>query len=405
MDERRLRYAQGVVIAVWLAFAVKLMIADVWDETSGMIAFSSASLSLVQKLHFALTQSLGFWRPLPTMFVATVLHFVTDFDVSWRLLRFVNIAMLIGALAILLRLVHRELRPLLTIAFLFSGGAVITAGWYANIFDASALLMIALSLSLLLRGNDVHAGVIAGIAFFCKESAALVLPFLIVLCAAKHITFKQVLRAAIPATIVGAIYFALRAQVIPFGSASDVHTFAPEMFLPSFVHFAESFWEQTLKSRDLLGFFFLAISFAALRRVQVIAAAIVFFCTTAIIYWGMFNEYQNGVVIKHFNFIGRLYLIPVTLMLLLLALEKQKKVIALLLLPIVFGGVMTWRDHARFQRTYKRIYSHAARTRVKPLTVHYPWKELEDPVRGVRIGNIPNASITIDARTGQLVYR
>ncbi|HYO78929.1 MAG TPA: hypothetical protein VE010_20875, partial [Thermoanaerobaculia bacterium] len=99
MDQaRRWRYATLAAVLLWLAFVVRLMIADVWDETNGMLAFSSASMSLTQKLHFVLTQSLGFWRPLPTLLVATILHFVRDFDLSWRVLRGVNVCMLLGAL-------------------------------------------------------------------------------------------------------------------------------------------------------------------------------------------------------------------------------------------------------------------------------------------------------------------
>jgi len=405
MNERRLTQLQWLAIAIWTVMAVRLMIADVWDETNGMLAFSSAAMSLGQKLQFVLTQSLGFWRPLPTLVVATVLHFVTDFDVSWRVLRFLNIAMLLGALTILLRLTNREVRPLLTVAFLFSGSAVITAGWYANVFDASALLLIAIALSLLLRGKDLAAGVVIGVAFFCKETAALALPFLLVLYAAKHITFKQALRAGIPATVLGAIYFILRSKIVPFGGAGDVHGFDTQYFLPSLLNLGESFWEQTLKSPGYLGFVWLAFFLVMLRRVPVIAATIVFLLATAIVYWGMFIEYQHGMLVHHLNFIGRLYLIPVTLMLMLLALERQRIAMAVLLLPILFGGIVTWRDHARVQRMYKRVYSTAMRGNVKPLTFHYPAKPLDDTVRGVKIGDIPNASVTIDPKTGRLSYR
>jgi hypothetical protein len=54
---------------------------------------------------------------------------------------------------------------------------------------------------------------------------------------------------------------------------------------------------------------------------------------------------------------------------------------------------------------YKRIYSTAMRGNVKPLTVQFPVKPLEDTVRGVKIGDIPNASVTINAETGRLIYR
>jgi len=407
MDERRWRYLTWTVIGIWIVFAVRLMIADVWDETNGMLAFSSAAMTLGQKLQFVLTKSLGFWRPLPTLLVTLVLHFVTDFDVSWRVLRLANVALLLGALAVIvnaLKAAGAE-RFVIAIAVLFSGSAVITAGWYANIFDASVLLLLSIGLSLLLRGKDLAAGVVFGVAFFCKESAALILPFLLVLLAAKRITFKRALRAGIPAALLGAVYFFIRSKIVPFGGEGDIHGFAPQYLVPTFVNLAESFWEQTLKSRGVLGFVWLALSLAALRKPRLIAAALVFLSATAVIYWGMFNEYQNGVLIHHLDFIGRLYLVPVTLMLFLLAVERRTVAMAILLLPIVFGGIVTWRDHARFQRMYKRIYSTAMRGTVKPLTVHYPAKPLDDTVRGVKIGDIPDASVTVNAETGRLSYR
>ena len=401
------------------------MIADVWDETNGMLAFSAAA-PLGGKLQFVLTQSLGFWRPLPTLVVVGVLHFVRDFDVSWRVLRFLNVALLLGTLVVLLRTLpvaggrlpwddvadtppsatgNRQLATAFTAAFLFSSSAVITAGWYANVFDASALFLLAVGLSLLLRGRDLAAGVVLGIAFFCKESAALGLPFLFVLFAAGRITFRQALRAGIPATILGAIYFVIRSKIVAFGGEGDIHGFDADQLAPTLIHLAESFWEQNLKSFSLLGFVWLAVSLAALRRPRVIGAAVLFFLATAVIYWGMFNEYQDGVLIHHLDFVGRLYLVPATLMLFLLALERRTVVIAVLLIPIVLGGFVTWRDHARFQRMYKRIYRTAAQAAVKPLTVHYPPKPLEDTVRGVRVGDLPDASVIVDAKTGRLTYR
>lgn len=426
MDEsRRWSYATYAAAAVWLIFAVRLMIADVWDETNGMLAFSAAA-PLGGKLQFVLTQSLGFWRPLPTLLAATVLHFVRDFDVSWRVLRFLNVGLLLGALVVFLRTLraassalpgpgptdetaratrHTRLATIFTTAFLFSSSAVITAGWYANVFDASALFLLSIALSLLLRGRDVAAGVVFGIAFFCKESAALGLPFLFVLFAAGRITFRQALRAGIPATILGAVYFVIRSKIVPFGGEGDIHGFDAAQFAPTVIHLAESFWEQNLKSFGSLGFLWLAISLAALRRPRLIGAAVVFFLATAVIYWGMFDEYQNGVLVHHLDFVGRLYLVPVTLMLFLLALERRTAAIAVLLIPIVFGGFLTWRDHARFQRVYKRIYRTASEATVKPLTVHYPPKPLDDTVRGIKVGDIPDAAVTVDAKTGRLSYR
>jgi hypothetical protein len=411
--QRCWRYATYFVTAIWIVFMVRLMIADVWDETNGMLAFSSDAMSLGGKLKFVLTQSLGFWRPLPTLLVVKVLHFLPDFDVSWRILRAINIVMIVGAVQLLLDTAEAKgvLRFIMTVALLFSGSAVIAAGWYANIFDVSALLLIAVALRLLLRTgartNDaIAAGVIIGIAFFCKETTALALPFLVVLYAARRITFRQLLQAGIPASMLGAVYFAIRSKIVPFGSAGDVHGFNTEYFWPTVANLAESFWRQTMKGPGpgVLGFVFLALSLAVLRRPRLIAAALLFLAATVVIYWGMFGEYQNDLLIHHLNFIGRLFLVPTALMLFLLGLERRTLAIAILCLPIVFGGYTTWRDHARFQRTYKRIYRTAAEASAKPLTVHSTVKPLDDTVRGIRIGDFPQAQVIVNTKTGRLEY-
>jgi hypothetical protein len=406
MSDKRWQFAAYAAIAIWILFAIRLMIADVWDETNGMLAFSSAAMTFGAKLKFVLTQSLGFWRPLPTLLVATILHFVPDFDVSWRILRAINIAMIVAAVHLLLMDTRGALRFVMTIALLFSGSAVIAAGWYANIFDASALLLIAVAIRLLFRDRAIAAGVVIGIAFFCKETTALALPFLLMLFAAGRITFPQLLRTNIPATFLGGIYFAIRSKIVPFGTTGDVHGFAREELLPTIMNLAESFWRQTLKGPGpgILGFLFLALSLIALKRPRLVAAALAFLAATAVIYWGMFGLWQDGELIHHLNFVGRLYLVPVALMLFMLALERRTLVIAVLCIPIVFGGITTWRDHARFQRMYKRLYRTAAQATQKPLIVHYPSKPLDDTVRGIKVGDFPTATMSINARSARLEY-
>jgi hypothetical protein len=372
-----------------------------------MLFFSSAALSLGAKLKFVLTQSLGFWRPLPTLLVALILHVISDFDISWRVLRAIDIAMLVVAVQLLLNAIDAKgaLRFVTTIALLFSGSAIIAAGWYANIFDTSALLLIAIALTLLLRDRAVTAGVILGIAFFCKETTALALPFLLMLYAAGRITFRPLLRTAIPASILGAIYFAIRSKIVPFGSEGDVHGFAADQLWPTVANLCESFWRQTLKGPGpgLLGFAFLALSLIAFKRPRLIAAAIAFLAATVVIYWGMFGMWQGDALIHHLNFVGRLYLIPAALMLFLLALERRTLVIAILCLPIVYGGVTTFRDHARFQRTYKRLYRTARDHTAKPLLVHFPTKPLDDTVRGIKLGDFPGDAIyVLNDKTGRL---
>jgi len=409
----RVRIATIAIVVVWIALMIRLMIADVWDETNGMLAFCDPAHPLGFKIHFVLTQSLGFWRPLPTLICVGVLHFIRDFDVNWRILRAVDITMLAGASLFFTRAIERwserdDVRDLVfTIALLFSGSAVIAAGWYANIFDASALLLLAAGAYLLSRQWFLEAGLVFGVAFFCKETAALAFPFLLLLLAAGRITFRNALRTANPAALLGATYFVLRSRIVAFGSSADVHGFDVRLFLPTLMNLAESFWRQTLKGSGpgIAGFVFLLISIAVLRRPKLIAAAVALIVATAVLYWAMIMPYQNGVLISHLNFIGRLYLIPAALMLVILAIERRTIAIAVLLIPIVFGAYTTYRDHARVQRTYRRIYSTAAKSTTKPLAVDFAEKPLHDTVRSVEIGPIPNAPMKIDERTGRLLFR
>jgi hypothetical protein len=410
-NEQRWRAAMWIAVAVWAVLAFRLMIADVWDETNGMLFFSDLAIPLKAKLHVALTQSLGFWRPLPTLIAALFLHFIPSFAISWRVLRFVNMLMIGGALLLLADAADRwrerseRRRFLFTIALLFSGSGVMAAGWYAEIFDATALLLIALGLARLARGRDVEAGLLFGVAFYAKETAILALPFLVILLAAGRISFRSALRAAIPAVILGGIYFAIRSRIVPFGSASDVHGFVKSEFLPTLVNVCATFWIQTMKRRMLIiGLAFLALSLAALRKPRTIAVTALFLIGCAVIYWGMFLEYQDGAVITHLNFIGRLYLVPAALFLVLLMVEARDAAIAVLLIPILFGGVETYRDHTRFQRVYRRMYRTAAESKTKPLVVHFPPKPLADTVRGIDVGDHADAKVLIDPAKG-LIFR
>lgn len=409
---RRWRLATYAAVAVWILLIVRLFVADLWDETNGMVYFSNPAMTLGQKLGFIMTHPLGFWRPLATALCVVVLHFVTDFDTSFRLLRMMNTLFVLVSLWWLLRSLRAAGEPedarrdfVVTLAFLFSGSAIITAGWFADVFDAVGLWFVMGGMLLLLRGRDLAAGVVIGIGMFAKESVALALPFLLVLFSAGRISFRQVLRTGIPAFLLAVVYFAIRVQIVPLGSSGDIHAFHARDFVPTLLNLMESFWRQTMVHRDFLGALGLAITLIALRRPRVLGAYALFFISIAVVYWGMFISYREDNLMHYLVFIGRLYLIPVTLTLLLLALQRKTLAIALLLVPIVAGAFVTYRDYLRVQRTYKQLYKVAAQTKVKPLRVHYPMKPLTDDVRGIVIGDLPDAPVTIDMKSGRLVYR
>ena len=406
MSERAWKNVTAALIAIWVAAMVRLMIADVWDETNGLIAFHSMPLGdLVQT---ALTRSLGFWRPLPTLVAALTIR-ATPFEAAWRVLRGLNIGMIIAAVLILARAMEVWLGPsarrtaLFTLSVLYSAAAIICAGWYANIFDVTALLVLSAALLLMSRERFVAAGIAIGIAFFCKETAALALPFLLLLIAAGRISLRQSLRTGIPAAALGAVYFVLRSRIVPFGSAGDVHQFLPRDFAPTLVGIADAWWPQTLWGAGPgIGLAIFAASLLAFRSWRARGAFLVFALASAVLYWSMFGTYQNGVLMHYLMFVPRLLLVPVTLTLFAVALEDRRGALALLAVPLLYGAITTYRRYERFQRSYQHIYKMARRAETKPLRVHYPMKPLSDPVRGIEIGEFPDARVILDPASGKL---
>ena len=154
-----------------------------------------------------------------------------------------------------------------------------------------------------------------------------------------------------------------------------------------------------------LGLGWMVLSLAALRKPLLIAAMVVFLFAGTVVYWGTFLDYQNGTLMTHRNFVGRLYLLPVSLIIALLASERRTPLLVLLLLPIVWGGITTFRDHTRFQNTYRQIYREARQTPDHPLKIAYREKPLHDPVRGIEIGDFPGAPIAIAPCDGRLLRR
>src|SRR5437868_5805220 len=109
-NEQRWRAAMWIAITVWAVLCFRMMIADVWDETNGMLYFSDPHIALATKVHFALTQSLGFYRPLATLTATLFMHFIPSFDWSWRVLRLVNMLMIVGTLLLLIDAMENWLR-------------------------------------------------------------------------------------------------------------------------------------------------------------------------------------------------------------------------------------------------------------------------------------------------------
>jgi hypothetical protein len=399
------RKATLALVVVWLIAAGRLFIADVWDETNGLVVFKVPGQSVADVVKVILKTPLPFWRPIPTIFAALVIRW-TPPEVAWRLLRAVNVAIVLASLAILLRTLRAwngrdDRRDLVfTLAMLFSAGALIVATWYANLFDAFVMLFLAIALSLIQRGRFVAAGVILGSAFFFKETVAIALPLLVLLAAVDRLRIKDAIRIAIPTIAIGGVYFALRSLVVPFGSAADTHQFHFDKLFPTARIFVSTFWlEAAAIGWQLLGLVAFAFSVAAMRGWRARAAFLAYVAACVVMYLEMFGWQQE--LISHLTFVGRLYFIPVTLALFVFALDRRWWAVAALAVPLLIGAAITFRNYRRFQESYRNIYRHTE----KPVRIYYPPKPLHDPRRGIEIGDLADAKVALDPRTGKLVRR
>jgi hypothetical protein len=404
---RRGTYA---VVIAWIAAMARLFIADVWDESSALAVFGDARQTAMQLVSTILKTPLPFWRPIPTIFAALTIHVLPP-DAAWPFLRIVNMLMILGAVALLLRAITewtgRDDRRdfVFVFATLFSAGAIIVAGWFANIFDASVLLLAAWGLLLVARGWFLEAGFVFGFAFFFKETAAMVLPLLLILIAVDRIRLRDAIRVAVPTIAIGILYFGLRSLVVPFGSAADTHQFQMSMLLPTAKGLIESYWRETLwGSPGVLGYIAFAFSIAAMRTWRARGAFLAYAGAAVVMYLSMFATYQGQELIHYLMFVPRLYFIPVTLTLFVFALDRRWWAIAILAIPLLIGAIGTYTRYERFQRSYRNLYRYAT-TAPKPAKIDYAMKPLHDPRRGIEIGDFPDAPMKLDPENGLLIRR
>jgi hypothetical protein len=404
---RRATYA---IVIVWVAAMARLFIADVWDESSALVVFGDAHQSATRLVSFILKTPLPFWRPIPTIFAALTIHILPP-DVAWPFLRIVNMLMILGAAALLIRALGnwagRDDRRdfVFVFATLFSAGAIITAGWFANIFDASVLLLAAWGLLLITRGWFLEAGFVFGFAFFFKETAAMVFPLLLILAAIDRIKLRDAIRIATPAIAIGILYFGLRSLVVPFGSAADTHQFQLPMLLPTAKGLAESYWRETLwGSPGVIGYTVFAFSVAAMRTWRARGAFVAYAAAAVVLYLSMFAAYQGHDLIHYLMFVPRLYFIPVTLTLFIFAVDRRWWAVAILAIPLLMGAIGAYTRYEKFQRSYRKLYRYAA-TAAKPAKIDYAMKPLHDPRRSIEIGDFPDAPMRLDPVNGLLVKK
>ncbi len=398
----------AVLLVAWVAIVARLTIADVWDETLGLSIFYQ---------HFPLSGDAYLFkttRPVPILFLRMLFHVVHDPEAAWRLARAFNAMMVLGSLALMLAaLRHLKVtddgrKMFALVAYIFSASAIITATWFANLYDASALILIWTGIFLLTATDyEILPAFLFGIAFFCKETAVLIFPFVFILAWNGTIDRR---RASVNLGFAAAFllaYIAFRIRVVPFGGAGDIHGFKKEEFVPSMIGWLESFWWQTLKRPGpaLGGAFALGISLLANRSGRIMVGLLGMLVLCGCLYWGMLGEYQADLL-SNLNFIGRLYLIPFSFFIFVLALDGRRWALPVLLVPLALGFCDTVRDHRKFQEAFRTVYDMAAaRPADHPLKVRYAGYPgaFADERRRLVIGRVPGAEFRLEAEDGRLV--
>jgi hypothetical protein len=389
------------------------MITDVWDETNGLAWLHNPQQSLLEKFTSIWTPPVAFFRPLPTLFAATVIHVTHDDAIAWRVLRAANMVVMLSTVFLLQRIRQTWGGPsslralLLTVLVLYSGSACIVAGWYTNCFDVWALFFLIAGVACLTVHRPWWTGVLFALAMFCKETAVLIFPFLFVLYSTQRVTRMEASLATLPALLGVVCYFSLRRLLIDFGSAHDIHSLQVADVLPTFVNFTESFWRQTMKlsGPPISGFVWLGVSILTLCRWRARIGLVLFLAAVVPVYLGMFTIMPQEKLIHYWNFIGRLYLIPGVLALLFLVLEGRLWGIVLLLIPILSGAWVTYRDHLRFQQSYQQMHTLAASSNERPLLIYTEESLPNDPIRDIRFGQFPEAQWELDCWNGTLHQR
>ena len=414
---RRFNLALAVIGAAWLIMISGLMVTDVWGETDALLLFASeplASMNVFEAMLAVWLQQLplDIFRPLGSSLAIGLGKLSGG---SFLFLRYFNALLMLCSVGLLARalVLRYGMEAGRAIAFfavlLFSASSLITATWFANVFDAACLFFLALAIRLYVSGRLAACGVSFALAVFCKESYVLAFP-LFGWIMWEDLREKDVQGAkahiclAVSMLGLSAIYWWLRHSFVPIGSEADIHGFDIDVYAASYASFIAGFPAQSSSFVHGGAMFWAGI--AAMIALVVLTRsfgpkftvlAILGLCGP--VYWGMFG-YQGDNVMSHHNFVGRLYLIPFALTLFILFARAPRPAILLIALFSVWGMGVTWRQHFVCQQTYAEIYR-LAESAEGTLVVHYPEKPLDDFRRDLAIGDYPDAALRID-REGRL---
>jgi len=408
-----LRFVQVTCSLVWLILISNLMIADVWDESNALVLLStdmidSASYGELFSIFWFHKIPFDIYRPLAS---SSVMILAKIFSGDFVAIRYSVSAVLLAAIFIFSEVLKRlqvedKKVCLFFIVVLFSSASLISGTWFANVFDVFCLFFLSLAAYFYISNRVIYFLLFTFAAAFSKEIYILIVPLLFFITLKFSIPIQRFGYFLIGFTIISAFYWSIRSAFIPFGSGEDIHGFSLSGALNSHLSFLAGFVFQSNKfelwdSVFLIGILGLVISITSMRNIVSRISAIFSLFLSMLAYWGMFG-FQAGEVISAHNFIGRLYLIPFSLIIFIMVTDSNlRAVIALLLLSSVSLGY-TFYDHRNFQKTYLEIYELAA-TSDSEIKIFYKEKNLSDSIRKVEIGSHSDAEFRIDSQRGGLI--
>tara|TARA_Y100000385_G_scaffold290036_1_gene361533 strand:- start:933 stop:2108 length:1176 start_codon:yes stop_codon:yes gene_type:complete len=390
------------------------MIADVWDESNALVLLSTdiidgASYGEVLSIFWLHKIPLDIYRPLASSSVVILTKF---FSGDFVAIRYSVSAVLITAIFVFSE-VLRKLKVDETricfffIAILFSSASLISGTWFANIFDVFCLFFLSLAVFFYISNRVIFCLLFTLAAAFSKEIYILIVPILFFITLSFSIPLRRFGNFFIGFIIISAFYWSIRSTFIPFGSGEDIHEFNLAGTFNSNLSFLAGFVFQSSKfklwdSGFILGLLGLVITVASMRNLVSRLSTILLLFFSILAYWGMFG-FQAGEVISAHNFIGRLYLVPFSLILFFMAAESDiRGFITIILLSFASMGY-TFHDHKKFQNTYREIYELSTKND-QTVEIFYEEKVFSDLERGVEIGPYSDSKFRIDTRNGGLIY-
>ncbi len=396
-------------VLVWIMLVLSVWIVPVWDEQR-MINIVQKKDSLYQLLQWIWLESRPY-RPFSSTLSYPILYWIQDKTLIWQVMRGLNTLVLLFATAIYFAFLQqqRRLAPshqiLILFVLLFSPAMLIVAGWGANLFDAWTYLFIAIGLWSLGKNKYAVATLSFALSFFCKEISLLIFPFLLYWWLNKKIKTRPYIAINMGLLLIFTLYMLLRSRVIELGGSTDIHSFDISKLDHALNLYVSTMWQQSIASIPYLGWCITGIMFWQLRTSwPALLGSALLIMLSALLYQNM-PHLGAAPVIAHTVFQPRLYLIPSTLLLMIILLHSRSLWIPLLLLiPLQISGLI-WHFmyFHQFQTVYKHIEQKALNHR---RTLHI----LGEPGVQFSIWNTPHLSYKIWSPTNvptqiQMDYR